>query len=344
MVQEAIAWGTTPTATDLEDGSQNYNMGAAFTMTIVRDITGVQVFATDTITTPNGGTFAIALWNETTGTRVRYKEVSAPAAGAGLVIYSFDTPFTPNLTDVYVAAWYTVRYAFRAGSPAGLTNPSGGVLMGSGRLSGYNGGAATAPSPAGNLNSTYYIGPVVDVAGSTTPVTSSLTAKWRVYGEVSTPLTGKWRVWQKVSSTLRAKWHVLGGPAPEPTVSTGYLTAQRAATAAFIADDPTTLVLVPRDRVATATGGYTYVDGAPRAAQTVKMVLLSNDQRPVVTVAGVERQIDYHLVGPWNMSIAVGDTWEAEDGTRWEVLGFTEGWDYMTKAFIGRHVPRGVRP
>lgn len=122
-----------------------------------------------------------------------------------------------------------------------------------------------------------------------------------------------------------------------------YLDSQRSATAAFIADDPTTVVLVPRDRVATPAGGYQYVDGTPRPEQVVKLILLNSDQRPAVTVAGVERLVDYHLLGPYDMQIAVGDLWDAPDGTKWEVLGFTEGWDYMTKAFLGRHIPRTGR-
>jgi hypothetical protein len=175
-------------------------------------------------------------------------------------------------------------------------------------------------------------------------VSTSLTGKWRIYGIVSTTFTSKWRVFSRVASRLTAKWTNFGAPAPEPVVSNAYLAAQRVATAAFIRDDPTTLVLIPRSRMATPTGGYTYVDGAPRSAQTVKMILLSSDQRPTVTVAGVERLIDYHMVGPWDMQVAVGDTWDSEYGTRWEVLGFSEGWDYMTKAFVGRHVPRGGKP
>lgn len=400
MIQEAIAWGTTPTLTDAEDPGQSYNMGAAFTASVVRDCVGIQVYATDTVPTPGGGVFAIALWNETTGIRLAVKTVT-PVAGAGLTTFLFDAPVTLNLTDTYVAAYYTFHYAFRAGSPSGLTNPSGGVTLAGGRLTPYNGGYNLAPIPGGSFASTYYIGPVVEVAGATTPVTSSLTGKWRVYNKVTSSLTGKWRVYAKVSSILTAKWRVYakvsspitikwrvygkvqslltskwrvylsmgsstltgkwrnytqvvsrltakwtnyGAPAPEPVVSTAYLTAQRAATVAYINDDPTTLVLVPRSRQATPSGGFTYVDGAPRPAQTVKMILLNSDQRPRVMVAGVERLIDYHMLGRWDMLVAVGDTWEAEDGTTWEIVGFSEGWDYMTKAHVSRVVPRGGKP
>lgn len=175
-------------------------------------------------------------------------------------------------------------------------------------------------------------------------VTSTVTARWRINGGVVSTLSSRWRVFGRVTSSIRIRWAINATPTPTPSPIGGYLAMQRKMTAALIADDPTEVVLVPRVRVNTSTGGWQYVLGTPRVSQTVKMVLLSSDQRPTITVAGVERLIDYHLVGPWNMAIAVGDLWESEDDTWWEVTGFTEGWDYMTKAFLSRHVPREVQP
>lgn len=122
------------------------------------------------------------------------------------------------------------------------------------------------------------------------------------------------------------------------------LTVQRRMTAAFIADDPTTTALIPVTRTLLANGGYSYVDGAPRPAQTFKLSLLAFDQRPTLTVAGVERLMDFHLIGPHNMAIEVGDHWTADDGTKYEVAALTEGWNYMTKAVVFRHVPREANP
>jgi hypothetical protein len=122
------------------------------------------------------------------------------------------------------------------------------------------------------------------------------------------------------------------------------LNAQRQVTLAFIRDDPTTVILTPCARVTTPAGGYQMVDGAARVPQDVKLSLLNFDQRATTTVAGVERVIEYHLIGPWDMAIAVGDWWIDGAGTRWDVIGFSEGWDYETKAFVARHVPRSARP
>lgn len=122
------------------------------------------------------------------------------------------------------------------------------------------------------------------------------------------------------------------------------LRAQRQQTKALIDDDPSTVVLVPRVETMTTGGHKSYVDGTPRVAQTFKLSELAFDQRPTTTVNGVERAIDYHLIGQHNAVIEVGDHWTAADGTRYEVIGFTEGWDYMVKAQVIRHVPREANP
>lgn len=128
------------------------------------------------------------------------------------------------------------------------------------------------------------------------------------------------------------------------TSPTQTLAAQRQVTAAFIADDPTTAVLVPVARVRTASAGFKEIEGVPRDPQTFKLSELVYDQRPTLTVAGVERIIDYHLIGPHDMAIEVGDYWVDSAGTRYDVIGFSEGWDYMVKAQVSRHIPRGAKP
>lgn len=128
------------------------------------------------------------------------------------------------------------------------------------------------------------------------------------------------------------------------SLATQMLAAQRQATAAFIAMDPYTAVLIPVSRVKTPAGGFTEQDGVARVAQTFKLSAMGFDPAPTITVAGVERIITYHIIGPHDMTVEVGDYWVDAEGTRWDVVGFTEGWGYMTKALVSRHVPREARP
>lgn len=118
------------------------------------------------------------------------------------------------------------------------------------------------------------------------------------------------------------------------------LELHRKATQALIDDDPTTIVLIPRVQSTTPGGAKSYVDGTPRTAQRFKLSLLGNDQRPIVTESGQERRIEYHLIGAYDAQIAVGDRWTDADGTRYEVMGFTDGYGYMVKALVYRHSPR----
>lgn len=122
------------------------------------------------------------------------------------------------------------------------------------------------------------------------------------------------------------------------------LTAQRRMTKALIDDDPTAVVLVPSVESTAPSGNPTYVDGTPRAVQRFKLSLLAFDQRPTVTVNGVERRVDYHLIGEYNAVVEVGDHWTDAALTRYEVIGFTEGWDYEIKAQVIRHVPKEANP
>jgi hypothetical protein len=120
--------------------------------------------------------------------------------------------------------------------------------------------------------------------------------------------------------------------------------AQVRMTQGFIDQDPTDVVLIPTTRVTTPAGGFDEADGTPRDVQTFKLILLAYDQRPTLTLAGVERVIDYHILGLPDAIIAVGDYWVDEEGTRWDIVGMSEGWNYETKAFASRHVPRSARP
>lgn len=123
------------------------------------------------------------------------------------------------------------------------------------------------------------------------------------------------------------------------------LAAQRKQTAAFIAADPeaVTVTLTPATRTRTATGGYQDVNATPRPPQRFKLSELAFDQRPTITVAGVERLLDYHLIGPHNAQIAVGDWW-MDGATKYEVVGFSDGFGYETKAQVIRHIPRTAVP
>lgn len=117
---------------------------------------------------------------------------------------------------------------------------------------------------------------------------------------------------------------------------------QREQTRLFIDLDPTDLVLIPMVEQIQPNGTKKRVPGPPRPVQRVKLIPMTYDQRPTVTLAGVERIIDYHILGVHTAVIQPGDHWVDEDGGTWyEVIAMADGHDYEVKALVERHLPKG---
>lgn len=117
------------------------------------------------------------------------------------------------------------------------------------------------------------------------------------------------------------------------------LEAQRATTAAFIAMDPTEIELIPHTDTITAGGGRERTAQPARPAQTFKVIPMTYDQRPTVTTAGgVERIIDYTLLGAWDAEGDVWDVWDRGDGSYLLVVAIADGHGYETKLLCERHL------
>jgi hypothetical protein len=134
-------------------------MGMEFSLVAAKDGYGVQWRVPDSVSTPPGGTHAAAIWNADTSTRLGYKEFVPAVATLQDILFDSLVPLTTGVN--YVACIYTVHYVFKAGTPSGLTSPSGNVVGGPGRLAAYSGGAADATEPEDNFASTYHISPLI---------------------------------------------------------------------------------------------------------------------------------------------------------------------------------------
>lgn len=154
---EAIDWGTTPSNTDANDGSQAYNMGVEFSLVASKDIVGVQWRVPDSVVNPQGFSHNVSLWDVNSEVRLANKDFT-PVPG-GLQDILFDLPYAGVLSVNYIAAVYTNHYVFRSGSPAGLDSPSGNVVASSGVLVPYNSGPNIFPD--GSFSSIYYVSPLV---------------------------------------------------------------------------------------------------------------------------------------------------------------------------------------
>lgn len=116
------------------------------------------------------------------------------------------------------------------------------------------------------------------------------------------------------------------------------LAAQRRMTKAFIDDDPTVIALVPQTETITPGGGRAMVAGQPRAEQTFKVIPMTFDQRPTVTAGGVERIIDYTLLGTWDSEGEVWDRFELAENEYYMIVAIADGHDYEKKYLCERHL------
>jgi hypothetical protein len=116
------------------------------------------------------------------------------------------------------------------------------------------------------------------------------------------------------------------------------LTAQIANTFEFIEADPIVVTLIPRVRENTATGAR-FTDQPPRDPQRFKLIsqsgLVSGSGRPTVTIDGVDRVIEFVLMGMPDVVVARYDYW-VQSGQRFEVLEIQPTPEYEVKALVER--------
>lgn len=114
---------------------------------------------------------------------------------------------------------------------------------------------------------------------------------------------------------------------------------QRRMTKAFIDADPMVIALIPQSTTITPGGGRKLEQGQPRADQTFKLIPMTFDQRATVTAGGVERIIDYTLLGEWD---AVGEVWDMftldDPNEYYLVVAISDGHKYERKYLCERHL------
>lgn len=111
------------------------------------------------------------------------------------------------------------------------------------------------------------------------------------------------------------------------------LATNRKLTKDFIDALPVELVLTPRARVRKPAGGYGWEDQTPRAPQTMTLIEPGGDQRPTVTADGIERVVEFELLGEWNAEMARGDVF-THQGKDWELVEIFYENGYERRALV----------
>jgi hypothetical protein len=114
------------------------------------------------------------------------------------------------------------------------------------------------------------------------------------------------------------------------------LPLHRRLTKAFIDANPVTIVLTPRTKDKKPAGGWVWVDGTPRDPQVMTLIEqtgLSGQPKPVVTVDGVERVVEFILLGEWDSLMGRNDVfvYQSKD---WEVVDLYFDNGYEQRALV----------
>lgn len=111
------------------------------------------------------------------------------------------------------------------------------------------------------------------------------------------------------------------------------LAAQRRTTKAFIDRLPTTLILTPRSRVRKPAGGWVWEDQADRLPQVFTLIEHSGPPEMVRAQDGVDRRVEFELLGEWDSQMAVGDVF-SHKGKDWEIVEMWFENDYERRARV----------
>lgn len=119
------------------------------------------------------------------------------------------------------------------------------------------------------------------------------------------------------------------------------LKINRRNTKAFIAVKPTTITLKPQRKVRTGTGGYTIANDPDRAPQEFRVLDLTGDYLPNMppqrTIDGVQRAVEFEILGTWDALLEQHDMWAGPNGERWEVTAVHPENGYERRALVVRY-------
>jgi hypothetical protein len=111
-------------------------------------------------------------------------------------------------------------------------------------------------------------------------------------------------------------------------------------TVAFITANPVIISLTPRARINSGTGAR-WAPGVVRDPQQFRLVDQSSTSGPVpgriVAADGVQRQVQFQLLGAWDSLIGLWDFWRDEQGILFEVAELLPWNGYEQRAKVVRY-------
>jgi hypothetical protein len=127
-------------------------------------------------------------------------------------------------------------------------------------------------------------------------------------------------------------------PNPPSPLPDGWITQEqvilREQTEWFIAARPIDLIVTPVNRTRTSSGGTAKIDLPARPVQRMRLITMSDAQKPKITDDGIEREIDLTLLGAWDAQLDVGDWWRDGEGLHYEIVEMVPPNGYEVRALV----------
>ena len=111
----------------------------------------------------------------------------------------------------------------------------------------------------------------------------------------------------------------------------------RRQTKVFIQTDPSVISLIPVLKTKNASAGWTRTDQPPRPPQTFKLITLNENAKPTVVQDGVERIVDFQLLGEWTAEMDIGDYWRDSEQLKYEIVELVPTNLYETRGMVVKH-------
>lgn len=113
----------------------------------------------------------------------------------------------------------------------------------------------------------------------------------------------------------------------------------------YIADNPTTIVLVPYVETTSASGGRIREAGTPRAPQVVRLVPIDRQrtsQRTLDGAGNAQVEVDFRMIGDADLKVARYDRFVGPEGVEYEVseVSPVESTPYLRRASVHAIPPR----
>lgn len=104
----------------------------------------------------------------------------------------------------------------------------------------------------------------------------------------------------------------------------------------FIACNPYPVVLIPRVSTRVSNGGHQITQGSPKPQQICRLIPAQETTQPNFTDEGTDRQIDYVLLGEWDMDFSIYDQWRDTQGFLYEIVDVSMN-PYEIKGAVIKH-------